>query len=343
MYKKLIDILPELNELREKGVQRGNEVGWDWELFPFTVMLGKTTYIGAAPASGKTEIWFEILINLSCKYEWNHIVYSPETGSAHEIYSELCYKFIGKPYVKNKGYEMSEAELVKAENFINKHFIVIDPINEDLTLERFYELCDEIENLENKKFHTTMIDPWNELKEEFLPEDLGREDKYLSRILGKVSRNARKTQRHNCVITHVRDQAPVTKDAKTFFPMPTARDMAGGQTWFRKGYNMLMIWRPPYGLVNENGRMYEENEVHIQVAKVKPKGTAKKGTFVLYLDTQRYQYYMIDNRGERVYANRKQFTYQHEINTNKVDLTKIGMEVNHYYEPKIVEDDDMPF
>ena len=341
MYKLLDNIKTDLDALREQGIQRGMEVGWDWELFPFSVMPGRTTYIGAAPASGKTEIWFEMLINLSCKYEWNHIIFSPETGSATEIYAELCHKFIGKSYLKNKGYEMDAKERIKAEYFISKHFVIVDPIDEDLTIEMFYELCDKIEFDLNKKFHTTTIDPWNELTERFMPEDLGREDKYLSRILRVVTKNARKTNRHNCIITHVRDQAPVIKDGKTFFPMPTARDLAGGQTWFRKGYNMLMIWRPPYGLLDEKGVMYEDNEVHIHIAKVKPKGTAKRGTYKLFLDTQRYQYYMEETKGVRIYADRKLNTYQHTIEPIKpANLMNIGREVNEF---KPLTDDQLPF
>ena len=345
MWKKLSQVEKQMYELREVGVQKGNFVGWNWDLLPFTVMLGKTTYIGAAPASGKTEFWFELLINLSCKYEWNHIIYSPETGSAEEIYAELCYKYIGKPFYKSNGYEMTEKEKIKATYFIDKHFIVVDPVDEDLTIESFYELCDKIAFETNKTIHTTTIDPWNELTENYIQSDLGREDKYLSRILGQVRKNARKTNRHNCVITHVRDQSPITnKDGKTFFPMPTAREMAGGQVWFRKGLNMLMIWRPPYGLVDENGRMYEDNEVHINIAKAKPKGTAKKGVYKMFLDLQRYQYYMLDYRGEKVYADRSTHTVEHKIEFKEpIDLNKIGREVNEYKFIEPIKDEDCPF
>ena len=339
MYKRLNDIEKDLNVLRENGVQKGQEVGFKWDMLPFTVLLGKTTYIGAAPASGKTEIWFEFLINLSCKYGWNHIIYSPETGSAEEIYSELCYKFIGKPFIKTNGYEMTEREKLKATHFINEHFIVVDPVDEDLTIDMFYELCDKISLETNKFYHTTTIDPFNELTEEYVPSDLGREDKYLSRILGKVRKNARKSGRHNCIITHVRDQQVIqNKDGKRFFPMPTARDMAGGQVWFRKGLNILMIWRPPYGLVSEDGTLYEDNEVHVNIAKAKPKGTAKKGTYKLFLDLQRYQYYMLDFKGDRIYADRSEHTMQYEIEPiQRADFTKIA------YKNTFDKPDDMPF
>jgi hypothetical protein len=87
--------------------------------------------------------------------------------------------------------------------------------------------------------------------------------------------------------------------------MPTARDFAGGQVWFRKGLTVLIPWRPPAGLVDSNGNVYEENEVHLKVAKSKPKGVSKNGIYKMYLDVSKYQYYMRDNLGNKVYANRK--------------------------------------
>jgi len=271
MYKRLTHLNAEMFAVRQQVDVKGKSIGWDWDMLPFTIKEGATTYIGAAPASGKTELWFEFLINLSCLHGWNHVVFSPETGSSAEIFSELCYKYIGKPYVQGKN-SMTNGEQVSAEMFINEHFIVIDPIDEDLTITKFYQLVDEIELKEGIKIHTTTIDPWNELTEEFIASDLGREDKYLSRILGVVRKNARKTGRHNCVINHVRDQPMVS--AKTiagtdisYFPMPSARDFAGGQVWFRKGLSVLIPWRPPYGLGDADGVGAEKNEVHLKVAK----------------------------------------------------------------------------
>jgi len=312
--------------VRQQVDVRGKSIGWDWDMLPFTIKEGATTYIGAAPASGKTELWFEFLINLSCLHGWNHVVFSPETGSSAEIFAELCYKYIGKPYVQGKN-SMTNGEQVSAEMFINEHFIVIDPIDEDLTITKFYQLVDEIERKEGIKIHTTTIDPWNELTEEFIPADLGREDKYLSRILGLVRKNARKTGRHNCVINHVRDQPMVS--AKTiagtdisYFPMPSARDFAGGQVWFRKGLSVLIPWRPPYGLGDADGVGAEKNEVHLKVAKSKPKGVSKNGVYKMFLDVERYQYYMLDFKGNRVYANRGT-TYKKE-SQRKIEIPKDG-------------------
>lgn len=308
MYKRLSEVNSQMHDIRHVKNVKGKSIGWDWDLLPYTIKEGCTTYIGAAPASGKTELWFEFLINLSCLHGWNHVVFSPETGNSAEIYAELCYKYIGKPYTIGDN-SMTQGEQIRAEMFIDKHFIVMDPIDEDLTLPMYYKLVDEIERKHDIKIHTTTIDPWNELTEEYIQSDLGREDKYLSRILGMARKNARKTGRHNCIINHVRDQTPVTRElfsgeTITYFPPPSARDFAGGQVWFRKGLSVLIPWRPPTGLKNSDNTICMENEVHLKVAKSKPKGVSKNGTYKMYLDVERYQYYMIDWKGNRVYANR---------------------------------------
>lgn len=326
MYNRLTSLNTEMFDIRQKKDIRGKSIGWDWEMLPYTIKEGCTTYIGSAPASGKTELWFEILINLSCLHNWNHVIFSPETGSSAEIFAELCYKYVGKPYVQGQN-SMTNSEQVIAEMFINEHFIVIDPIDEDLTITKFYDLVDEIERKEGMKIHTTTIDPWNELTEEYLPSDLGREDKYLSRILGTVRKNARKTGRHNCVINHVRDQPMVSSKTIagtdiSYFPMPSARDFAGGQVWFRKGLSVLIPWRPPYGLMDSDGVGAEKNEVHLKVAKSKPKGVSKNGVYKLYLDLDRYQYYMLDYKGNRVYANRT------KKQAEQKKLTNLGEKLN---------------
>ena len=333
MYNRLTNLNAEMFDIRQRKDVKGKSIGWDWEMLPYTIKEGCTTYIGAAPASGKTELWFEFLINLSCLHNWNHVIFSPETGSSAEIFAELCYKYIGKPYVQGQQ-SMTNGEQISAEMFINEHFIVIDPIDEDLTITKFYELVDEIERKEGMKIHTTTIDPWNELTEEFLPSDLGREDKYLSRILGTVRKNARKTGRHNCVINHVRDQPMISSKTIagtdiSYFPMPSARDFAGGQVWFRKGLSVLIPWRPPYGLMDADGNGAEKNEVHLKVAKSKPKGVSKNGVYKLYLDLDRYQYYMLDYKGNRVYANRtKHIPEQKKITMIEQKLNTIKQNTN---------------
>ena len=318
MYKQLNEIQSDLNTLREKGFKRGKSIGWDYDLLPYTVKLGSTTYIAAAPASGKTEIIKEILINLSCLHKWNHVVFTPETGSTTEVFAEYCHAYISKPYLKGTN-AMTEAERTMAEQFVDNHFVIVDPIDEDLTLDDFYAMIDDIENDWGKTVHTTVLDPWNELEEVYLPQDLGREDKYVARVLGAVRKNARKSNRHHFIVTHVTAQSLVTVKEISYFPMPHARQFSGGQSWFRKGNTMIIPWRPPYGLGDE-GDPYKPNELHFKIAKSKPKGVSKNGIYKMYLDTDRYQYYL-EVDGQRIYADRGEHSEETPQNKQQKELT----------------------
>jgi hypothetical protein len=338
-WKILDNVKQELDHLRINGNEKGHSVGWDWERLSLTLKLGKTVYISAAPHTGKTEWWFEILINMSVQHGWRHVVFSPETGNSAEIFAELISKYAGRKFIK-----ADTNDWVKEELFIREHFIVIESDDGDLTMDEFYDMVDEIEEVTGK-IHTTTIDPWNELREVFLPEDLGREDKYLSRTLGKVRKNSESKKRLNCIITHVRDQQAVQDGNIRYYPMPTARDFAGGQVWFRKGMLMIILWRPPYGLCSPDGIPYENNEVHVKIAKAKPKGVATLGVYKMFLDLNKFQYYMMDSYmpNAKIYANRtgpvfeQQEVFKNTLKPNQeFDLGGVD-----WFKP--IDDDEMPF
>ena len=290
MWQKIRDNLKELNDLRTEGHVKGYSIGWD---IPITIKIGCTTYIAGAPHDGKTEWWLDVLINLSVEHGLKHAIFTPETGAVHDIVAELCTKYIGKPYIKKFKGHMSEVERLGAEVFVARHFYIIDPMDNPMTAADFFEVVDQIEFKEKVKIHTTMIDPFNELSHDF-SKDEGRQDLYIERILGEVRKNARAKNRHNCVITHVRDQAPVTNKSGTYFPVATAREIAGGQAWFRKGLLMIIIWRPPkdQNQKNKHGEPYKDNEVLIKVVKSKPKGVSENGNYAMFFDVKRNTYYL---------------------------------------------------
>ncbi len=299
---KATERITELNELRNNSYLKGYSIGWNFDSLPITIKSGCTTYVAGAPHDGKTEFWLEILINLSVEHKLRHAIFTPETGTVEDIISELCFKYIGKPYIKTMDNPMTEAERIAAEMFVDEYFYIIDPLDSKMTADNFYSMVDNIEIEEGKRIHTTLIDPFNELTHDF-SKDEGRQDLYIERILGDVRKNARKTNRHNCVITHVRDQAPITTDNVTFFPMATPREIAGGQAWFRKGLLMIIVWRPPYGLNDEHGTPYEKNEVKIKVVKSKPKGVSINGTYTMFYNVLKNAYYLRGNQYSKRHKN----------------------------------------
>jgi hypothetical protein len=328
-YYQLPDVNKELNILREKGITRGKELGFDFESIGMSIKPGCTTYIAGYPGSGKSEFWLEILVNLSCLYGWKHIVFTPETGNVQQVFAELCHKYIRKPYFSTIDGCMNESERVTAEMFITDHFVVIDPKDDTITIKEYYKIVDQVEKDLDIKFNTTTIDPFNEL--EYDSNGMSR-DLAIEKQLGDCRRNARKTGRHNCLITHVRDKALVETEGVSHLPIPLAVDFAGGQAWFRKGEQMVLIWRPPYGVTrfNKNGK-YESNEVIIRVAKEKPKGSAIKGDYILFYDKHMNSYYQVNENGDKIYSKRDLQLEQMTIKAPNKD------EVDNFYKNSTFE------
>jgi len=167
---------------------------------------------------------------------------------------------------------------------------------------------------------------------------LRREDRFLSRVLGKVRKHAKANDKHHCIITHVRDQKIEKTDGGVYYyPMPTARDLAGGQVWFRKGMSMLMFWRPPVGIPTFDDALAEDNELHVRIAKTKPKGTSKNGVYKFFLNTNSFRYYHKNFVGKEIYSNRGEFNIEQKPREIK------QLEVNQNFDFEKTEKDDLPF
>lgn len=306
---RAFDLNNQVEELYKKGITRGVYLGFDTLHEYYSVKKGVTTYLYGSPFSGKSEFWLEVLLNLSEFYGYRHVIYTPETGKASEIVAELVSKYSRKPFFKEKGDALDEQELYKALAFIQEYFYIVDPGEEGLTLEDFYQKVEAIEKENDVRIDTTLIDPYNELTNDIGSEG-GRQDLLIERQLGIVRKNAQAFNRHNVLVTHCRDQQAIKKtvDGREiwYYPPATAREVAGGQAWYRKAMNLINVWRPPVGYKeNDQDEPAEENEVHVIVQKFKPKGTGKRGVVKLYFDTLKNRYYEKTTYGSIRYAGKE--------------------------------------
>lgn len=310
LYYTAADVDEKIEEKYKNGLSRGYFVGWDELDQYWTLKMGATTYLYGAPYSGKTQIWYEILINTSKFYQFKHVIFSPETGGADDIFIELMQIYTGKDFYKDYNNQMSETEKREAKTFVDRFFIIVDPSDELITIDDFYNYVDIVERKYNVKIHTTTVDPWNELRHDFDRHTM--RDIYLEWALGKIRQNARINERHNCIITHIMQQAQVkAPDGSMYYPPASFREVAGGQSWARKGMGMISIYRPPESMKDPNGRPYEPNTTLLNVQKIKPKGSGKKGTAILYYDVKRHQYY--EGLSDFVYAHEKKVNPPDEI------------------------------
>lgn len=318
IYYTLKDREESIENLYSNGLQKGVSTGFNCLDDLMSVKLGCTTYVYGAPYSGKSQIWLEILVNLSVLHGWKHAIFSPETGNSDDIFIELMTVFIRKDFYPDYNNKMNEEQKEEAKKFVDEHFIVIDPNDGVFTVEDFFNYVDIVERVFNTKIHTTVADPFNEFRHDF-SKDNNRQDMYIERVLGDFRRNAQMNERHNCLITHIQDQAVQMQDGVRYYPPATFREIAGGQAWSRKGQQMISVWRPPQGLKDENGVEYLNNEVCVIVQKSKPKGVGKNGTARMFYDSKLHSYYEF-GASQYIYASRDR---KEEVKNNKYELPKI--------------------
>jgi len=126
--------------------------------------------------------------------------------------------------------------------------------------------------------------------------------------LTRLRQNAHSHNRHNCIITHVRDMEKMKDGDQRYYPVASPNDVAGGRLWWRKGMQMISVYRPldikNQPLNDDNGEPCLENETHIYIQKSKPKGVGKVGMFKLYYDFKKNKYYEMDSIGMKSYASK---------------------------------------
>ena len=250
----------------------------------FMLKKGYPLFIAGAEGEGKTEFLFEILINTSITQKWKHFIYCGEGGNVEHIYNELLQKYLQKPYKW-----ATEREKLDAEMHINEHFIIANH-DHDFTFDMFYELVEKTEKELNIKFDTTSFDPFNDF------DDEDADQKYLSRVLKKIRVSSKKNNRIDILVNHVADIKPVwdKDEKKQYIPPAMTSQWAGGKMWARRGFTMILVYRPPTFLKDRNGMPFAENEAHIYCQKAKPKGIGKASKTEyksIFWDWKRNRYY----------------------------------------------------
>lgn len=297
---KAEDVRDSLSTLRNEGVKKGAWTGFDSLFDKYSVKKGSTTYIYAGAHQGKSQFGFELMMNLAEYSDWKWAVYTPETGSPTEVFAELLWVYLRKPFLINEHLTATDEETEKAISFINEHFYIIDSGLQDLSVEGFYTAVEQIEEDNFIAIDGCMIDPFTEIKTDV--SSGVRDDIAIGQVLTKIRKHSAEKDYHTIVTVHTRHQQAKYKNGVPYVDKPTMNDIAGGMQWSRKGMMVVNVWRCPYGLEDGNGVPYEPNQVEITVVKAKPKIVGKLGSVTLYYDKMKNRYYEYDSQGKKQYA-----------------------------------------
>lgn len=296
VYYTMDEVWDSVKAFWETGYRRGYDTGWGDLDGNYSILLGATTTIYGSPYSGKSQLWHEILVNLSVKYGLNHAIMSPETGEVHHVYGELISILAGQSFVGNN--KINKTDMEKHAQFIKRHFFVLDPLGQEFRMEDVLNQVEGMEREQDIKIHTITIDPLNYLE---YGRPYTRDDIAQGKDLDMLAGDARKNGRHNCIITHTRDLPLRNEKDKegnvisSWYPPATPREIANGQMFFRKGYGMFCVYRP----LDTDGEPLKDclrNETHVIISKAKPKGIGETGKVSLYYDKERNRYYQQDGK-----------------------------------------------
>jgi hypothetical protein len=317
-FYKLEDCRSDIQSTYDKGIVRGYFLAWEELRSAISIMLGYPLVIYGPPYSGKTQLAFEIMIQLSELYGATWAVASPETGDAATVFTELVEMVAQKDITNNNNNQMSEAEKMAAEVWINDHFYVLElevDDDENIDITTFYKTVDEIALSTGKAIWGTLLDTFDDVDIDW---GSGPRDLQLQKTLKYVRKNAKKTGRCHIVVCHLAGQTMVTKtfgkgdDRREYeyYPPPYPQQIIHGNEWFRRMFTMLGVWRPPTFLRDFSKRQYEENSTMVLFGKRKPKNVFRKGDTTkgihLNWDAKRNRYYYVDSNGYPLYASSQQ-------------------------------------
>jgi hypothetical protein len=277
--------------IRNEAQTAGLHSGWSALHEYYQFKQGYPFIIYGLPYSGKTYFVFQMLINLSRLYGKKHFIYSPETGSGAEVLETLLCIFTGKDVrlMKDKEsvnhYAMTHAEFESAYSFIRDHFYIADTPDfpKQITLEAFYKEVSKVNNEAEFTFDTCLIDPWAEIH-----IDQHQLHVSVSDALGMMREHDKAEKMTTIVLNHTNEIKPIydKQHQITYDPIPMPSQMYGGQMWFRRGYSILLIYRPNPTIFGTH-----ENETWVFVQKSKPRGYGRKGRASLTWNPSKSQFY----------------------------------------------------
>lgn len=195
-------------------------------------------------------------------------------------------------------HRITKEEIDEALLFLDKHFIILEhnPFTKEgfvrFTVKDIFNQVHLAQVAYTKKIDVLCIDPFNLLDREQEDDRKAIQDYVLS-TLSFINSASKKMDLHTILVAHLAgDDIIVDKETGIeYSPKPHPSKLAGGQSFWRAGYQMVGLWRTPFGCIDKQGSPYRENTTWVMTQKVKPLGTGKLGHFEIFYDTETHTLY----------------------------------------------------
>jgi len=263
-------LVDDLKRLYKYGRPTGLSTGWA-NLDPYyKVREGDWTMVLGIPGSGKSSFMMAMTMNMAREHDWQFAVYPPENLPPEEYLSQLTEIYTGKPL--SADYGLTEKELDEAIEFLDRHFIIINPAEDQRNLRGILGIAKSL--VLRRGIKGLIIDPWNELEQ---PTDAGMtETQFVTQALIQFRHFCRIHKVHGWIVVH---PTKLRKGENGKFGVPTLYDASGSSAWYNKS---------DVGLVLHREMQSDVLEVHIQ--KCRKKWCGKTGVAYLRFDRSTGRY-----------------------------------------------------
>lgn len=235
--------------------------------------LGRLAIVTGIPSHGKSE-WVDFVISkLNIIQNWKVAYFSPENFPTMYHFAKICSKITGKEFKANY---ISTNEFEETFEYIKDNYFFIYP-EEDMS---FTSIIEKAKYLVKKRgIKILVIDPYNKI--EHLKEKGENETEYISRFLDRLVTFART---YNVLVFLVAHPRKMQKDATGKHEVPSLYDINGSANFYNKCDYGISIYR-----------MHSENEVHVQVLKVKFKHLGDGGDIQMKYNYRNGRYEKFEN------------------------------------------------
>jgi hypothetical protein len=233
------DVVDNLRSIRDNGTVKGETTYFPVLDNHFRWSKSEVTVLHGYGNIGKSTFGTHLNLIKTVREGVKWVYFSPESYPTEYFYKSIMQQYLGKSIDRTSDNAMSDIEFEEAYQFVNDHFFVIYPENEnptpDLILKRFAEV------IFKHKVAGVVIDPFNQLDNDWGKN--GRDDRYLDKTLAKFKRFAQNYLEYFMIMAH--PSKPLkTKDGS--YPTPSYYDLAGGAMWANKTDNILCYHRPRF-------------------------------------------------------------------------------------------------
>lgn len=270
-------IFDKIDHLYRKGLQPGISTGWPALDRYYTVRPGEVTLITGIPSHGKSTWNSNLFSNIAMRYGWKLAVFSPENQPLERYAAHIAQLYVQKSFSPHQQGQMTEGELEYAKDWMNNHFVFIQPRDDELQFSSILKkavICCLRHGIKG-----LVIDPWNEV-DHTRPQGLS-ETEYISKCLSKLRYFARTYQVHIWLIAH---PTKLMKRQDGNYPIPTPYDISGSAHFRNKADCCLCVWRD---LDPDSPRKYE-TDIYIQKIRFHEVGQLGKVTLTYNPILQKY-------------------------------------------------------